>query len=226
MPMSPCRSNTANVSPCWSTAVRSSGARGGRQDVELILDLDDVFHRRVSPRRPSARLATRSHTHVHVEILVDHPLARKMIGRPMRGRIRRRMPGDDRPRGHLGHVAADPAADAVAHDLFHRAAREREHRRAAGHRFDHDETERLFPFDRKQERTGAPTAGRSSRRRRPRRDTESDPRRCAAARRSHQYCRYIGCTSPASFKRRPARRATAIAACAPLHGTIRPRNAR
>jgi hypothetical protein len=46
------------------------------------------------------------------------------------------------------HLAADPSIDSVADDLRHSAALEREHRRAASHRFDHHKTEQLFPLNR------------------------------------------------------------------------------
>ena len=50
---------------------------------------------------------------------------------------------------------ADPSIDAVFHDFFDRAAREGEDRRAARHRLDHDEPERLLPLDREEHRPGS-----------------------------------------------------------------------
>src|SRR3954449_4576125 len=44
----------------------------------------------------------------------------------------------------------DKACDAVVDDLWHCARSEGDHGRAAGHGLDHDETERLWPIDRKQ----------------------------------------------------------------------------
>lgn len=48
----------------------------------------------------------------------------------------------------------DVAGQAVIDHFRNRAAAERDHRRPAGHGFDHDEAERLRPVDRKQERAG------------------------------------------------------------------------
>ena len=53
-----------------------------------------------------------------------------------------------------GHVIHEEAGPAVFDHLGHRAAPIRDHRRAAGHRFDHHQPERLGPVDRKQERAG------------------------------------------------------------------------
>jgi hypothetical protein len=56
--------------------------------------------------------------------------------------------------GHLLDVAADPSVDAVLHDLFDGSAGERDNRCAARHGLDHHETERLFPLNREQQRSG------------------------------------------------------------------------
>ena len=52
-------------------------------------------------------------------------------------------------------VVHDEAGDAVVDHLGDRAAAERHHRRAAGHRFDHHQAERLGPVDGEQQRRGA-----------------------------------------------------------------------
>ena len=44
---------------------------------------------------------------------------------------------------------------AIVDHLGHRAAVERDHRRAAGHRLDHHQAERLRPVDREQQRMRA-----------------------------------------------------------------------
>ena len=55
----------------------------------------------------------------------------------------------------VGLVVHDEAGHAVVDHLGHRAAVERDHRRAAGHRLDHHQAERLRPVDREQQRVGA-----------------------------------------------------------------------
>jgi hypothetical protein len=57
------------------------------------------------------------------------------------------------PIGELLDVAAHPAVHPVADDFADGAPRKCEHRRAARHRFDHDETERLVPLNREQQRS-------------------------------------------------------------------------
>jgi hypothetical protein len=53
------------------------------------------------------------------------------------------------------HVLGDEPG-AARHDQFvHGSASQRYHRRAAGHRLDHDHPERFFPLDREQEAPGA-----------------------------------------------------------------------
>ena len=105
---------------------------------------------------------------------------------------------------------------AVDHDLLRGALGERDDRRAAGERLDHDHPERLVPADRHQQRRGArvqlllggagdlaDVAARAG-------------RRCAArsARGSSRPGRVW--TGPASTSRRPARRAASIARCGAL----------
>ena len=55
-------------------------------------------------------------------------------------------------RDRLLHGVDDGAGDAVVDDLRHRAAAERQDRRAAGHGLDHGKAERLRPVDGKQQR--------------------------------------------------------------------------
>src|SRR5712672_3122145 len=47
----------------------------------------------------------------------------------------------------------DKAGEAIIDNLWHRARAERDHGRPAGHGLDHDETKRLWPIDRKQQRS-------------------------------------------------------------------------
>ena len=44
-----------------------------------------------------------------------------------------------------------PSSNVILHDFRNRAFAEGQHRRAARHRLDHDETERLRPVDREQQ---------------------------------------------------------------------------
>ena len=53
----------------------------------------------------------------------------------------------------LLHRVDDHAGDPFVDDLGHRAATKGEHRRAAGHRLDHRQSERLRPVDREQQRS-------------------------------------------------------------------------
>ena len=53
---------------------------------------------------------------------------------------------------HLAVVVDDDPAAAVLDHLRHRAAARRDHRRAARHRLDHDQAERLLPVDREERR--------------------------------------------------------------------------
>ena len=55
-------------------------------------------------------------------------------------------------RDGLFHGFDDGAGDTFVDDLRHRAAAERQDRRAAGHRLDHGEAERFRPVDGKQQR--------------------------------------------------------------------------
>ena len=55
---------------------------------------------------------------------------------------------------HVLDVTADPSVDAVLHDLLDSSAGEGDNRCAAGHGLDHHETKRLFPLNRKKQRSG------------------------------------------------------------------------
>lgn len=79
---------------------------------------------------------------------VDRELTRDRIAAVGSGRQRRTDTG-----GQIFEAGANPPVHAVLHDFLDRAAGKREHRSAAGHRFDHDESERLLPLNREQERS-------------------------------------------------------------------------
>ena len=130
-----------------------------------------------------------------------------------------------RPSAATAAIASstDPArepVDAVAHDLGHAAARERDDRRPAGARLGHDDAERLFPVDRHQQGRGLAEQPVSSGHRRPARRSARGRRR-RAERSAHRSSAASGPSStrlPAMTSRRSAPRAIAIASCAPLIG--------
>src|SRR3977135_949628 len=64
---------------------------------------------------------------------------RRIATRPSRG-------------GGRGAIIPYKAGEAILDDLRHRAASERNHRRAGGQRFDQHQPERFGPIDRKQQR--------------------------------------------------------------------------
>src|SRR5205823_1828387 len=61
-----------------------------------------------------------------------------------------------RRRHGLGHTRYDEPRDAVLDDFGHRTTVEGDNRRAAGHRLDHHEAERLGPVDREEQPDGTP----------------------------------------------------------------------
>ena len=94
------------------------------------------------------------HAAIYVEILLDHAVDRKAplnvpaTGRPFQLRY---------PRDCLSCLldgVRQKAGLAVGHELGHAAPVERDHGRAAGHRFHRGETEGLGPADRVKQRIG------------------------------------------------------------------------
>ena len=118
--------------------------RSGREDIELVLNLDDVFHvtpaigrrRRSARSLPSLACTPRGN---------DWPRDQKLRSTDIRQLIG--ATHGDAIRSAISAVRADPAVDPVADDLFDRAAGECQHRRAAGHRLDHHQAERLLPLN-------------------------------------------------------------------------------
>ena len=85
------------------------------------------------------------------QIVVDHAID----GELARDRVAAaRAPGQRRreARRHVVDVAAHPSVHAVLHNLLDRAAGECDDRRAARHRLDHHQPERLLPLNREQQR--------------------------------------------------------------------------
>ena len=95
---------------------------------------------------------------VNRQVRVHHAIERK-VARDRIAAVR----GIGKRRGealhHVVNVTADPSVHAVLHDLFDGTAGEREHRRTAGHRLDHDESEGLLPLNREEYRPGARQQG-------------------------------------------------------------------
>ena len=89
------------------------------------------------------------------EIIERHALRREVLLEvPADSGARQMRQAIDRA-DRAGFVLDDEAGDAVGDHLRHRAAIERDHRRAARHRLDHHQAERLRPVDRHQQRDRA-----------------------------------------------------------------------
>ena len=93
----------------------------------------------------------RNELFVDRQIPIDHAVDRKPAGDELAAC---RPGGEAAPDAlrHLFNVAADKSVHAILDNLFDGSAGERENRRAARHRFDHDEAERLLPLNREEER--------------------------------------------------------------------------
>src|SRR6266498_1500110 len=88
-------------------------------------------------------------------VAVDHVGDVEVFGHPLAAELGLQLVDlDDRP-GQLLDLVADEAGHPVLDHLRHRAAAQGDHGRAAGHRLDHHDPERLVPLDREDQAAGA-----------------------------------------------------------------------
>src|SRR5512134_710524 len=141
--MSPKRSKTPNVSPAFSTRVRSSAS----EDVTLTYHWSAM--RTASSTRSGGRSgADLGYATVRRDVLARHALRREVPLEPLPATpsvdVRKAMHGRDGSR----QVVDDEPRHALGHDLRYRTAAVSDHGRAARQRLDHHEAERLRPVDR------------------------------------------------------------------------------
>src|SRR5713226_10331003 len=85
---------------------------------------------------------------VEADVILRHPRDREtLLETAAYGAAVERNHVGERVHGLLD-IVHDPAGYAVVHDFRHRPPAKGEHRRAASHRFDHHQSERLGPVDR------------------------------------------------------------------------------
>ena len=186
---------------CRKRGVRARSTRA----ISLAQTADGALLRRPrGTRRPSARRRT------------GRPPGRgSPLGRGSPPGRRRRRP----PRRRRRESPVCPVLD----QLRHRAAPERDHRRAARHRLDDAVAERLVEPDRVQQRIGA------AEQRRPllgaHRADEGHPL-TVEPRRDPLVEVLLVLDDPGDHERRPAASATSIASAVPLSGWIRPKKSR
>ena len=89
---------------------------------------------------------------INVDIVFRHPCGGKALFETLTHLFPIERNDARQRRDRLFHGFDDGAGDAVLDDLRHRAAAKSQDRRAAGHRLDHGEPERLRPVDREQQR--------------------------------------------------------------------------
>src|SRR4051812_3229355 len=141
--MSPDSSNMAKLSPCFR--VRRLEAASETTPGTMTGPVAASFSRFIGfARLPAAKRA------VHAEVVPSHARSGEArLEAPAHLRpVERRKRGQPRHR-RIDRVHQEPG-DAVFNDFGHRAIGPGEHRRAAGHRFDHRKAEGLGPVDGKE----------------------------------------------------------------------------
>src|SRR5690606_14881876 len=148
--MSPKRSKTAKLSPYFRTRVRSSmHAESARMKYWSRMRIASSGIARSDRGHLGNRLGE---PFVQAKVVAGHALRGEALLEDLAASraVERAGPA------HRGHrlVAAlhDEAGDAFVDDLRHRAVAPGDHRRAAGHRLDHHQSEGLGPVDRKEQR--------------------------------------------------------------------------
>src|SRR5579875_3510192 len=166
--MSPCRSKTAKVWPCFSVRGRRSWneALDSTRNRSASISSGRVAESTIRcPRsgggpydlvcRPSADVgqsgAVAELAAIKRDIVARHPFHRKAFLKAPPHRPAVKLSGERyRGNGFFDRID-DEAGDAVVDDLRYRAASESDHRGAVRHRLDHRQPEGLRPIDREQQ---------------------------------------------------------------------------
>ena len=105
-----------------------------------------------APASRRRRISTTQQRTIDADIILRHPCGGKALLETLPHLFSVERDDARQRRNRLFHAVDDGAGDAFVDDLRHRAAAERQDRRAAGHGLDHGKAERLRPIDGKQQR--------------------------------------------------------------------------